>query len=185
MDLFVCFHEMGMKQPQDTQILSIQLRNVVSPMQMPSQWMQRYEPMGEQIQNIYGFRKCMPFVVFFFFLILSFVGMSKFFCFLICIFLDEVQVIPMLMLFLWFQVVAIDRKNGYKLMSFQELSSRGRGSKDASITLDSIKVISCGFFDNLASDILRICVCSSIFSWKGCCKEYQNEHIVYMKLTEK
>lgn len=50
----------------------------------------------------------------------------------------------MLMRFLWFQVVAIDRKNGYKLMSFQELSSRGRGSKDASITLDSIKVISCG-----------------------------------------
>ena len=41
---------------------------------------------------------------------------------------------------LWFQVVAIDRKNGSKLMSFQELSSRGRGSKDTSITLDSIKV---------------------------------------------
>lgn len=40
----------------------------------------------------------------------------------------------------WFQVVGVDRKNGCKLMSFQELSSRGRGSRDASITLDSIKV---------------------------------------------
>lgn len=48
--------------------------------------------------------------------------------------------ISMHMLFLWFQVVAIDRKSGCKLMSFQELSSRGRGSKDTSITLDSIKV---------------------------------------------
>ncbi|EXC20557.1 DNA ligase 1 [Morus notabilis] len=37
------------------------------------------------------------------------------------------------------EVVAIDRKSGCKLMSFQELSSRGRGSKDTSITLDSIK----------------------------------------------
>ncbi|XP_024187828.1 DNA ligase 6 isoform X2 [Rosa chinensis] len=38
------------------------------------------------------------------------------------------------------EVVGVDRKNGCKLMSFQELSSRGRGSRDASITLDSIKV---------------------------------------------
>ena len=82
----------------------------------------------------------MPFVVIFFSLMLSFVGMSKLFCLLICFFLDEVQVIPMLMFFLWFQVVAIDRKSSCKLMAFQELSSRGRGSKDTSITLDSIKV---------------------------------------------
>ncbi|KAL6286716.1 hypothetical protein ACE6H2_011106 [Prunus campanulata] len=43
------------------------------------------------------------------------------------------------------EVVAIDRKNGLKLMSFQELSSRGRGSRDTSITLDSIKVDICVF----------------------------------------
>ncbi|PON77470.1 DNA ligase, ATP-dependent [Parasponia andersonii] len=43
------------------------------------------------------------------------------------------------------EIVAIDRKNNCKLMSFQELSSRGRGSKDASITLDSIKVDICVF----------------------------------------
>ncbi|KAL5571330.1 hypothetical protein UlMin_020927 [Ulmus minor] len=51
------------------------------------------------------------------------------------------------------EVVAIDRKNGCKLMSFQELSSRGRGSKDASITLDSIKVEICVFvFDVMFSN---------------------------------
>ncbi|PPS06221.1 hypothetical protein GOBAR_AA14429 [Gossypium barbadense] len=38
------------------------------------------------------------------------------------------------------EVVAIDRKNGQKLMSFQELSSRERGSKDSLITVDKIKV---------------------------------------------
>ncbi|KAF8390064.1 hypothetical protein HHK36_024585 [Tetracentron sinense] len=38
------------------------------------------------------------------------------------------------------EVVAVDRKNGSKLMSFQELSSRERGSKDSLITVDSIKV---------------------------------------------
>ncbi|KAL6223528.1 hypothetical protein ACLB2K_006913 [Fragaria x ananassa] len=43
------------------------------------------------------------------------------------------------------EVVGVDRKNGCKLMSFQELSSRGRGSRDASITLDSIKVDICVF----------------------------------------
>lgn len=43
------------------------------------------------------------------------------------------------------EVVAIDRKNGSKLMSFQELSSRERGSKDSLITLDSIKVDICVF----------------------------------------
>ncbi|CAN4079927.1 unnamed protein product [Withania somnifera] len=43
------------------------------------------------------------------------------------------------------EVVAIDRKNGSKLMSFQELSSRERGSKDSVIALDKIKVEICIF----------------------------------------
>ncbi|KAK6266599.1 hypothetical protein QUC31_017436 [Theobroma cacao] len=43
------------------------------------------------------------------------------------------------------EVVAIDRKNGYKLMSFQELSSRERGSKDSLITVNTIKVDICVF----------------------------------------
>ncbi|XP_012491347.1 DNA ligase 6 isoform X1 [Gossypium raimondii] len=43
------------------------------------------------------------------------------------------------------EVVAIDRKNGHKLMSFQELSSRERGSKDSLITVDKIKVNICVF----------------------------------------
>ena len=38
------------------------------------------------------------------------------------------------------QVVAIDRKNGCKIMSFQELSSRERGGKDSVITIKSVKV---------------------------------------------
>lgn len=46
-------------------------------------------------------------------------------------------------------MVAIDRKNGRRLMSFQELSSRERGSKDSLIDVDKIKVLffgSCFFF---------------------------------------
>lgn len=43
------------------------------------------------------------------------------------------------------EIVAIDRKHGCKLMSFQELSSRERGSKDSLIALDSIKVDICVF----------------------------------------
>ncbi|KAK2415254.1 DNA ligase [Trifolium repens] len=43
------------------------------------------------------------------------------------------------------EVVAIDRKNGYRIMSFQELSSRGRGGKDTLITKESIKVGICVF----------------------------------------
>ncbi|XP_044468176.1 DNA ligase 6 isoform X2 [Mangifera indica] len=39
------------------------------------------------------------------------------------------------------EVVAIDRKNGFKLMSFQELSSRERGSKDSLITVTSVKAV--------------------------------------------
>ncbi|CAA3004488.1 DNA ligase 1 isoform X1 [Olea europaea subsp. europaea] len=43
------------------------------------------------------------------------------------------------------EIVAIDRKNGLKLMSFQELSSRERGSKDSLIAVDKIKVDICLF----------------------------------------
>ncbi|KAF9625607.1 hypothetical protein IFM89_024380 [Coptis chinensis] len=43
------------------------------------------------------------------------------------------------------EVVAVDRKNGCRLMSFQELSSRERGSKSSLITVDSIKVDICSF----------------------------------------
>ncbi|KAF3646928.1 putative histone chaperone ASF1B-like [Capsicum annuum] len=43
------------------------------------------------------------------------------------------------------EVVAIDRQNGSKLMSFQELSSRERGSKGSIIALDKIKVDICIF----------------------------------------
>ncbi|KAJ8761208.1 hypothetical protein K2173_001264 [Erythroxylum novogranatense] len=43
------------------------------------------------------------------------------------------------------EVVAVDRKNSCKMMSFQELSSRERGRKDSSITVDNIKVEICVF----------------------------------------
>ncbi|XP_010528512.1 PREDICTED: DNA ligase 6 isoform X2 [Tarenaya hassleriana] len=43
------------------------------------------------------------------------------------------------------EVVATDRKNGNKLMSFQELSTRERGGKDSLVTLDRIKVDICVF----------------------------------------
>ncbi|XP_065848576.1 DNA ligase 6 isoform X2 [Euphorbia lathyris] len=43
------------------------------------------------------------------------------------------------------EVVAVDRKNGCKLMSFQELSSRERGSKDSSVMVNNIKVEICVF----------------------------------------
>uniref|UniRef100_A0A1J3IAR9 DNA ligase n=1 Tax=Noccaea caerulescens TaxID=107243 RepID=A0A1J3IAR9_NOCCA len=43
------------------------------------------------------------------------------------------------------EVVATDRRNGNKLMSFQELSTRERGSKDTLITTESIKVEVCVF----------------------------------------
>ncbi|PIN13556.1 ATP-dependent DNA ligase I [Handroanthus impetiginosus] len=43
------------------------------------------------------------------------------------------------------EVVAVDRKNGLKLMSFQELSSRERGSKDSLIDVDKIKIDICIF----------------------------------------
>lgn len=37
-------------------------------------------------------------------------------------------------------MVAIDRKNSLKLMSFQELSSRERGRKGSLVAVDKIKV---------------------------------------------
>ncbi|XP_051127028.1 DNA ligase 6 isoform X2 [Andrographis paniculata] len=43
------------------------------------------------------------------------------------------------------EVVAIDRKNNLKLMSFQELSSRERGNRDSLIATDKIKVDICIF----------------------------------------
>lgn len=41
------------------------------------------------------------------------------------------------------EVVGIDRKNGGKFLSFQELSTRERGSKTSSVTFDRIKVDIC------------------------------------------
>ncbi|KAK9700226.1 hypothetical protein RND81_08G224900 [Saponaria officinalis] len=41
------------------------------------------------------------------------------------------------------EVVGIDRKNGHKLLSFQELSARERGSKGSLVTVDKIKVDIC------------------------------------------
>ncbi|TKY64827.1 DNA ligase 1 [Spatholobus suberectus] len=43
------------------------------------------------------------------------------------------------------EIVGINRKNGYRIMSFQELSSRGRGGKDTLVTTESIKVDICIF----------------------------------------
>ncbi|KAI0513456.1 hypothetical protein KFK09_009477 [Dendrobium nobile] len=55
------------------------------------------------------------------------------------------------------EIVAVDRKNGSKLMSFQELSSRERGSKDYSIAMDGIKVDICVFiFDIMFSNGERL-----------------------------
>ncbi|KAL9231305.1 hypothetical protein vseg_006547 [Gypsophila vaccaria] len=41
------------------------------------------------------------------------------------------------------EVVGIDRKNGHKFLSFQELSARERGSKVSLVTVDKIKVDIC------------------------------------------
>ncbi|KAK9066931.1 hypothetical protein SSX86_014255 [Deinandra increscens subsp. villosa] len=43
------------------------------------------------------------------------------------------------------EVVAVDRKSGPKLLSFQELSSRDRGGKNSVIAVDNIKVDICVF----------------------------------------
>ncbi|GMH27223.1 hypothetical protein Nepgr_029066 [Nepenthes gracilis] len=43
------------------------------------------------------------------------------------------------------EVVAVDRKNEDKLLSFQELSSRDRGCKASSVAMDRIKVDVCAF----------------------------------------
>ena len=42
-------------------------------------------------------------------------------------------------------MVAIDRNNDRRLMSFQELSTRERGSKDSMVDVDKIKVIQCHY----------------------------------------
>ncbi|XP_047317657.1 DNA ligase 6 [Impatiens glandulifera] len=43
------------------------------------------------------------------------------------------------------EIVAVDRKNGCKLLSFQELSSRERGGRNSSISIDNIKIDICIF----------------------------------------
>ncbi|KAG9449033.1 hypothetical protein H6P81_008998 [Aristolochia fimbriata] len=51
------------------------------------------------------------------------------------------------------EVVAVDRKNGNKLLTFQQLSSRERGGRDSLVTLDKIKVDVCVFvFDIMFSN---------------------------------
>ncbi|KAG0489420.1 hypothetical protein HPP92_008231 [Vanilla planifolia] len=55
------------------------------------------------------------------------------------------------------EIVAVDRKNGNKIMSFQDLSSRERGSKDSSIAIGGIKVDICVFiFDIMFSNGERL-----------------------------
>ncbi|XP_058179315.1 DNA ligase 6 isoform X5 [Rhododendron vialii] len=56
------------------------------------------------------------------------------------------------------EVVAVDRKNGHKILSFQELSSRERGSKDSLITVDSIKVVEFPSSPKTKMYILKICL---------------------------
>uniref|UniRef100_A0A0E0JMJ9 DNA ligase (ATP) n=1 Tax=Oryza punctata TaxID=4537 RepID=A0A0E0JMJ9_ORYPU len=59
------------------------------------------------------------------------------------------------------EVVGIDRKKGNKLMSFQELSSRERGSKHSSIAIQNIKVDICVFvFDIMFCNGQRLLNCS-------------------------
>ncbi|KAF0916844.1 hypothetical protein E2562_014593 [Oryza meyeriana var. granulata] len=58
------------------------------------------------------------------------------------------------------EVVGIDRKKGNKLMSFQELSSRERGSKHSSIAIQNIKVDICVFvFDIMFCNGQRLLNC--------------------------
>ncbi|XP_015699323.1 DNA ligase 6 isoform X2 [Oryza brachyantha] len=58
------------------------------------------------------------------------------------------------------EVVGIDRKKGNKLMSFQELSSRERGSKHSSIAIQNIKVDICVFvFDIMFCNGKRLLNC--------------------------
>lgn len=57
-------------------------------------------------------------------------------------------------------MVAIDRKHGRRLMSFQELSTRERGSKDSLVDVDKIKVIRCHYLmfeTDHGSDFCLIC----------------------------
>ncbi|XP_020246783.1 DNA ligase 6 [Asparagus officinalis] len=55
------------------------------------------------------------------------------------------------------EVVAVDRKGGVKLLSFQDLSSRERGRKDSSITIVILQVDICVFiFDVMFSNGKRL-----------------------------
>ncbi|XP_038720106.1 DNA ligase 6 isoform X2 [Tripterygium wilfordii] len=51
------------------------------------------------------------------------------------------------------EVVGVDRKSGFRLLSFQELSSRKRGSKDSLITVDNIKAV--GFTSPSKTQVLE------------------------------
>lgn len=58
------------------------------------------------------------------------------------------------------EVVGINRKKGNELMSFQELSSRERGNKHSSISIENIKVDICVFvFDIMFHDGERLLDC--------------------------
>uniref|UniRef100_A0A0D9V485 DNA ligase (ATP) n=1 Tax=Leersia perrieri TaxID=77586 RepID=A0A0D9V485_9ORYZ len=58
------------------------------------------------------------------------------------------------------EVVGIDRKKGNRMMSFQELSSRERGSKHSSIAIQNIKVDICVFvFDIMFCNGQRLLNC--------------------------
>ncbi|XP_024977884.1 DNA ligase 6 isoform X3 [Cynara cardunculus var. scolymus] len=64
------------------------------------------------------------------------------------------------------EVVAVDRKNGPKLLSFQELSSRDRGGKNSFIAVDKIKariysitsILTKLFFEHRGAYLVDICV---------------------------
>ncbi|XP_029121739.1 DNA ligase 6 isoform X1 [Elaeis guineensis] len=82
------------------------------------------------------------------------------------------------------EVVAVDRKNGCKLMSFQELSSRERGSKDSSITMNSIKVDICIFiFDIMFSNGERLLE-YPLRQRRKCIKDlFHNEKMGYLEFA--
>ena len=71
------------------------------------------------------------------------------------------------------QVVATDRKNGNQLMSFQELSTRERGSKEALVTTKSIKVLNTisvrpYFYSYMVISIFIEKISSVNFIYKAC-----------------
>uniref|UniRef100_A0ACD5VPR6 Uncharacterized protein n=1 Tax=Avena sativa TaxID=4498 RepID=A0ACD5VPR6_AVESA len=86
------------------------------------------------------------------------------------------------------EVVGIDRNKGNKLMSFQELSSRERGSKHSSVAIQNIKVDICVFvFDIMFCNGQRLLDCPlrqrrnyipDIFQEKSGCLELAHQLIV-------